>query len=74
MRQAMRVRQMFTPEEVAEALRITPAEVSALITAGELGAVELVPGIVRIAPRDLQVFLRVRRRDFLAATGSERPA
>ena len=74
MRHGLRMRQMFTPEEVADALRITPAEVSALISAGELGAIEVAPGILRIAPRDLQVFLRVRRRDFLAAVGSERPA
>ena len=52
---------LYTPEEVAEKLKITPKTVREYIQRGELEAIDMGQGY-RIYKRDLDAFLESRRR------------
>lgn len=51
-------------DEVAAHLRITAANVRALISAGQLPAIVIPPDLVRIAPQHLRRFERARTYPF----------
>ena len=61
------MQQLLTLDEVAEILRLSAPLVMGLIETGELAAIDLPSGDVRVTPRDLRIFMRVRRRDFCSA-------
>ena len=55
---------LLTLAGVAQYLQISEGDVRQLIDAEDLHAIELGPGVLRVAPRDLREFLEVRRRGF----------
>lgn len=62
------MQQLLTLNEVAEILRLPVPAIVSLIEDGVLAAIDLPAGGVRVAPQDLRIFMRARRRDFCPAT------
>jgi hypothetical protein len=61
----MRAEPFLTFEDVARRLNADVALVAELVTRGELSALELAPGVFRVAPGDLRRFINIRRADFI---------
>jgi excisionase family DNA binding protein len=55
---------LFIPEEIGQVLRLSLPDVVALIEAGELGALKLPTGELRVRRSDLRAFVRGRHLDF----------
>ena len=58
------MRRLLEIKEAAERLNIPEELVADYIAREELHAVELAPGVIRIAPADLERFVWMRRRNF----------
>jgi hypothetical protein len=55
---------LLTLEDVARTLKAELPVVEGLVARGELAALEIAPGVYRVAIVDLRRFINVRRRDF----------
>jgi len=56
---------LLTLDDVARRLNADITIVAHLISLGELAALEIAPGMFRVAPSDYRRFINVRRADFV---------